>query len=32
MEDYINLENCIELKLHLTNCDNDGFCNHCGNQ
>lgn len=27
-----NLEACIENGLHLTDCDNDGFCNHCGYQ
>lgn len=27
-----NLKGCIESGLHLTDCDNDGFCNHCGNQ
>lgn len=23
---------CIAAGLHLTSCDNDGYCNHCGNQ
>lgn len=23
---------CIKNELHLTDCDNDGFCNHCGHQ
>lgn len=26
------LEECIETGLHLTDCDSDGFCNHCGHQ
>lgn len=26
------LKECIESGLHLTDCDNDGFCNHCGYQ
>ena len=27
-----NLEDCIKNALHLTDCDDDGFCNHCGHQ
>lgn len=23
---------CIRQGLHLTDCDNDGYCNHCGYQ
>jgi hypothetical protein len=23
---------CTKNGLHLTDCDNDGFCNHCGYQ
>lgn len=26
------LKECIESRLHLTDCDSDGFCNHCGHQ
>ena len=29
---YITLEECEEDKTHLTSCDNDGFCNFCGEQ
>ena len=28
----IHLIECTKNKLHLTSCDDDGFCNHCGNQ
>jgi hypothetical protein len=30
--EYTDEEDCKKSKLHLTDCDNDGFCNHCGNQ
>tara|TARA_R110000868_G_scaffold210568_1_gene460639 strand:- start:377 stop:583 length:207 start_codon:yes stop_codon:yes gene_type:complete len=26
------LKECISDGVHLTDCDNDGFCNHCGHQ
>ena len=26
------LRDCIDSGLHLTHCDNDGFCKLCGNQ
>jgi len=29
MEEVIK---CTNKGLHLTSCDNDGFCNHCGHQ
>ena len=29
---YYTLEDCIESGEHLTSCDDDGFCNLCGNQ
>jgi hypothetical protein len=27
-----NLKDCIKSGLHLSSCDDDGFCNHCGYQ
>lgn len=32
MNEYLKLSECIKSGLHLTDCDNDGFCNHCGYQ
>ena len=29
---YVDLDDCIADGLHLTDCDNDGYCNHCGCQ
>ena len=26
------LTDCIKNGMHLTDCDDDGFCNHCGYQ
>lgn len=31
-DEYITLEECIASSLHLTDCDDDGYCNHCGEQ
>jgi hypothetical protein len=28
----MDFKDCIKSGLHLTNCDADGFCNHCGYQ
>lgn len=25
-------QECITSGMHLTDCDDDGFCNHCGHQ
>ena len=30
--EYTDEEECKLSELHLTDCDDDGFCNHCGNQ
>jgi hypothetical protein len=30
--EYTDEDDCKKSKLHLTDCDDDGFCNHCGNQ
>jgi hypothetical protein len=30
--DYVNKDECISSGGHLTDCDNSGFCNHCGEQ
>jgi len=29
---YVDLDDCIADGLHLTDCDNDGYCNYCGCQ
>lgn len=29
---YVNLDDCIADGLHLTDCDDDGYCNYCGCQ
>lgn len=29
---YDTLEECVESGEHLSDCDDDGYCNHCGNQ
>lgn len=31
-DEYLELTECIESGLHLIDCDDDGFCNHCGHQ
>ena len=30
--DYISIEECKEQGTHLTSCDEDGYCNFCGEQ
>lgn len=30
--EYLEREECVEMGLHLTSCDDDGYCNHCGEQ
>ena len=32
MELEESLKECVEKGTHLKDCDNDGFCNHCGYQ
>lgn len=29
---YASAEECKEAKMHLTSCDDDGYCNYCGEQ
>ena len=29
---YDTIEECRESGDHMTNCDDDGFCNYCGEQ
>ena len=29
---YASLEECEKSGSHNTSCDDDGYCNHCGNQ
>lgn len=31
-EGYILLQECIDIGIHLTSCDEDGYCNYCGYQ
>ena len=31
-EEYIEILDCIEQGTHLTECDEDGYCNFCGDQ
>jgi len=28
--EYISLDMCKRSNIHLSSCDEDGFCNHCG--
>ena len=30
--EYIDLQECEEQGSHLTDCDEDGYCNRCGCQ
>lgn len=30
--EYMDLDECLRIDIHLTNCDDDGFCNYCGYQ
>lgn len=30
--EYLNPGECVESGKHLTSCDDDGFCNFCGEQ
>lgn len=30
--DYMPIEECIKDGLHLSSCDEDGYCNYCGEQ
>lgn len=30
--EHVPLADCIASGLHLTDCDNDGYCNFCGFQ
>jgi len=30
--EYISIEECKRIKTHLTSCDDDGFCDFCGEQ
>jgi hypothetical protein len=32
MPHYIEPIDCVNKLLHLTSCDRDGYCNHCGHQ
>lgn len=29
-DEYISPIDCVRQKTHLTDCDEDGFCNFCG--
>jgi len=31
-DELIDLDECIENGTHLTDCDDDGYCNYCGEQ
>jgi hypothetical protein len=31
-KDMDDILECIEKGVHLTSCDDDGFCNNCGEQ
>lgn len=30
--EFDSVEECIEAGCHLDDCDDDGYCNHCGHQ
>lgn len=30
--EYLDVDECIAEGIHLTSCDDDGYCNHCGEQ
>lgn len=32
MTEYLTRADCVAARLHLTDCDRDGFCNFCGEQ
>lgn len=31
-EEYVDLDKCIQNRTHLISCDDDGYCNCCGEQ
>ena len=32
LDKYRPIEQCTQDGLHLTSCDDDGYCNYCGEQ